>query len=458
MHDNRKAVRCFSEFTVFVLIFSVPYFPAVTVCNTDPFSLMTNSSDVDQFNHYYMNVSNIMLYSTEVDVDNAFFNRVSSPKGIYENVNRSQLIPLGHQLEQFVMFCAYRGMKCDYERDFVLFEDPYYLNCYTYNIPDNIKDVDTGPDKGLTFVFFLEGNPHNVINELYLTRDSFTEQTAGVKLELHAKGTLPNPTISGVDVLPGHSTSLALKQNEREIVGKPYSSCTSRKNLANLNDYRYSTLRCFDVCKSTYVFNSCGCVNPDSPIPDSLRSMNVQYCGTYNESYGNATEALNHWIANVRCEKQARLSFTASICDDKEYHSCPEACKYNKYDVSLSSLVWPSVPTLIDTYHDFVQGWKAEYVLYEAFHDAINNRSIESFRDLMWYNLARVNLFFNDPKVTVIKEVPSISMYDLFANIGGTIGLWAGISIITAIEFLTLPFQILNFYLKNQLSRNKVER
>ena len=438
---------------MFFVVFSEPSFPAITVCNTDPLSDLgydSNSSSFDQFNEYW----DIAYEVPEIingRFDFSFYNRANSPKGIFENVDRSQLYQLGHELDQFVIFCAYRGIECDYTNDFILFQDPYYFNCYTYHIPDDISDVDTGPAKGVTFVFFLEANPFNSSKDEYLTRDDFIEQTAGVKIELHEKGMLPNPTVSGIDVLPGHSTSIALKQSEMHFKGDPYTLCTNQEFLSDLKAYRYSRQRCFDVCKSKYVFDSCGCVNPESPIPDSLRDINATYCGTYNDSTGNLTESMDQLLANLRCEKQARISFTSGVCDGKQFDKCFEACHYDKYDVSVTSLRWPSVPALFDTLYDFVRGWhwKAratlDHDIYEYDHEA--------FRDVMWNNLARVNIYFNEPKVTMVKEMPSITIYDLFANIGGTVGLWTGLSIITLVEFVTLSFQIFHFYFKRIMIR-----
>ncbi len=47
---------------------------------------------------------------------------------------------------------------------------------------------------------------------------------------------------------------------------------------------------------------------------------------------------------------------------------------------------------------------------------------------------ARLNVYFSDLEVVVRKTIPSYELPQLFCDIGGTLGLWAGISIITILE------------------------
>ena len=52
-------------------------------------------------------------------------------------------------------------------------------------------------------------------------------------------------------------------------------------------------------------------------------------------------------------------------------------------------------------------------------------------RDWTWYNFARVNIYFSEAQIVEIVEVRSISLTTLLANIGGTVGLWAGLSVVS---------------------------
>ena len=47
------------------------------------------------------------------------------------------------QLEGFVVNCHYAGHRCNKERDFSRFWDPYYFNCFTYRAPEQMETDDS---------------------------------------------------------------------------------------------------------------------------------------------------------------------------------------------------------------------------------------------------------------------------------------------------------------------------
>ena len=59
-------------------------------------------------------------------------------------------------------------------------------------------------------------------------------------------------------------------------------------------------------------------------------------------------------------------------------------------------------------------------------------------RELMGENFARINVYFSEMETVIRKEVPSFTATQLLSDIGGTLGLWAGVSIITCVEILGL--------------------
>ena len=75
---------------------------------------------------------------------------------------------------------------------------------------------------------------------------------------------------------------------------------------------------------------------------------------------------------------------------------------------------------------------------------------------LMWANMAQVNIYFDDASVIEYREVKASTISDLLSNIGGTCGLWVGISFITLIEFVCLPIYLIMECIKRS-KRNKVE-
>lgn len=74
----------------------------------------------------------------------------------------------------------------------------------------------------------------------------------------------------GLNILPGQSTSIALKKTITERLGEPYNKCI--KKLKSLDDYdsmfykaiiskniSYSKSCCMDLCFQNEVGKNCGC-------------------------------------------------------------------------------------------------------------------------------------------------------------------------------------------------------
>ena len=53
-----------------------------------------------------------------------------------------------------------------------------------------------------------------------------------------------------------------------------------------------------------------------------------------------------------------------------------------------------------------------------------------------------MNVYYSDLQVVVRQDVPSYTIIMLLSDIGGTLGLWAGISIISVFELLELIIKV----------------
>lgn len=54
-----------------------------------------------------------------------------------------------------------------------------------------------------------------------------------------------------------------------------------------------------------------------------------------------------------------------------------------------------------------------------------------------------VNVFYISSSYMKISENPSILIYDLLPNIGGTMGLFVGISVLSFVEFVEIAIELL---------------
>lgn len=62
--------------------------------------------------------------------------------------------------------------------------------------------------------------------------------------------------------------------------------------------------------------------------------------------------------------------------------------------------------------------------------------------NLIRQNLLRLNVYMEDLSVVEYRQLPAYGLADLFADIGGTLGLWMGISVLTIMELVELIIRL----------------
>ncbi len=69
----------------------------------------------------------------------------------------------------------------------------------------------------------------------------------------------------------------------------------------------------------------------------------------------------------------------------------------------------------------------------------------------------RLNVYFRQSSVEQHTQVPSFSMPDLFSGVGGILGLWLGISVMTIIEMFSFLMYFTANVFKLKSSSRKVD-
>ena len=62
--------------------------------------------------------------------------------------------------------------------------------------------------------------------------------------------------------------------------------------------------------------------------------------------------------------------------------------------------------------------------------------------DFITDNFVRVNVYLSDMEVEVQEQQPSYLLSNLFSDVGGTLGLWVGLSLLTVVELLQLVVRL----------------
>ena len=359
----------------------------------------------------------------------------------------------------------------------------------------------TGPQNGLSLILSLDNDDPPVGGYGSYNIKSNIEHSAGARVVVHPPNTMPSPVDHGFDVPPGYSSSVGLKTIMHARLSDPYGNCESSK-LKNSSKYTHTVFSCLELCKQSIVITTCGCRSSNLPemalenytfcgqIENQVNWKDmVKHPEKYNLTKINLTE--------LACEERVLKEFTMN----RGYESsckCFQPCQETTYQKSISLSYWPLEFNQLSALQVFYKNKINETFLYEAFkllkylaslgqtHDPpppppppvgdttarpvtsvtsipivgtsvmnevpkqsfveqANQRLNASDKDkqirasnMIRQNLLRLNVYLEDLSIIEFRQMPAYELADLFADIGGTLGLWMGISVLTVMELIEL--------------------
>jgi len=107
---------------------------------------------------------------------------------------------------------------------------------------------------------------------------------------------------------------------------------------------------------------------------------------------------------------------------------CPLECTKITYDIQVTSSPYP-------TREEFERRKKANFT---------DKQTYEAFRE----EKSSVSVFYPSKRYTEIRQVPKITLIDLLANIGGSIGIFLGFSVFSLFEMVEIVFRLAHFILR----------
>ncbi|XP_028411227.1 acid-sensing ion channel 4-A-like isoform X2 [Dendronephthya gigantea] len=332
----------------------------------------------------------------EVDQNVLFLERFTAA---VTKVPTDILIPAGHQLDDLVTKCTWRGYDCmkssNYTDWWVQNWHYKYGNCYTFNggVNQNGEAMRTlstskpGPSQGLSLRL-------NIQQEEYL---KYVSDEAGVRVILHDQGMMPFPYLEGFSVGPGTATSVGIQKTVISRVDRfKNHTCWELDELDEENIYRkfykitkYTQQTCHNSCVGKTQLKECGCAEYSYP-------SNTSACDVYN-----ATTQQCLW------DIQKRFNRDKLPCMDE----CRLPCREEVIEKTISMSQWPSTAYQA-TYEKKMSFSSESYLLLNIFYNALNYQRIEE------------NFVYDE--------------INLLADIGGQLGLWIGVSVITVFELIEL--------------------
>jgi len=397
-------------------------FPTIKICNRNMFTTEASLTFLKDLIKQY-NLTNIFdqdimnkmsLYNRKIAISD--FNYFANAK-IF-NFTNSDKKKLGYPLEVILFECSFNFLKCSY-KDFVWDFDRIYGNCYKFNSGKDYlgnplklrRSIKGGINYGLSVTLFA-----GTLKEF-----DHINSDAGItiKIDNHTYPVMDTIDTDGIKLGTGFEFNLGIDRVYTVQMPSPYSNCDGDNKISKSELFEillktnkiYKRSDCISLCYQKALAKLCNCTDYMSQpgIDVDLCNTMDQFSCLSNIYYNNFSD--NDWMSKT--------------C----YPLCPKECNKTEYKVSMTfSRLVP------DMYSDY-------------FKKLSNNLSI--FRnetitpDMVRNNLIKFNINYNSLSFTEISEAESINIVSLLSNLGGTLGLFLGISVLSFVELFEILFRFL---------------
>jgi hypothetical protein len=321
----------------------------------------------------------------------------------------------------FIPFCKYQTYSDKMNLEYCnLFKQQYIMpeahNCFTFNgnASNPLHNENVGPEKGLTFV----------LDFTLLTPD--TRKSDPAMMILHEPGSPPDTThfkSSFIQIHPG----VDLRYGMNAII----TDTTEDFNLMDIkkrNCQHKEDPPIIDIIYDGKSFDKVSCVLSKMVIAAMKKcGCHPWYLNLTNMSINNICEGIG-----IACYKQ----FLTNAKKTGEYKKmCLPACQSTKYApfLSIRRQIY-DIPPL-----DPLRATITRY-----FKDDVSrvvnllrvNDTLESYEKFRWSQISVININFEDPEASVVTKDAKVTFSDMLGTIGGTFGIFLGLSFVGLVEIM----------------------
>lgn len=429
-------------------------FPSAFLCNKNPFSsnhtkFAVNNAPTPK---EYMEMVKGLPQCTNCtsDEDLIIQNLLSSRKGYYQHVGMEAASAVSH--EQIVIQCliimktpsATLTRPCEGYVEETPVVHPEYFNCFYFE-PKIIKG-----HKIIGFVFILHIDNAFHLLDVFYNDYSFPGPSAGAVFSLIPQGHAPRIDERSINIAPGFETTLQFSIEETEYLSKPYNKhdCYDIKALDtdiwdSVDRHNYTRELCKEECERDSIARACHCdyidfiKGPETYTGEYLKS--IKYCADFK----NETQEGCH--TKLRCALKT-LEEIRKSCDC--CGSCKRQCESIFYKTEVALAGWPAPSRIGSFYQQFIKGttleteFKEFEPVYQAIGDGLGGTHsyTEKFTALKMItnNFARVSVYLDNWELTRFVERPKVTEAAFLAQIGGSLNLWIGASVMVLPEFIEM--------------------
>ena len=373
-------------------------FPRITICNINRYQT-----------EYALDIYEKNKNLTPFELDKMFI--------LLSNEDKKRL---SYSINETLIKCQFSLISCDW-KDFDWIYNIYIGPCFVFNSGRNYLG-ETVPIKKLKQAGRFAGLQLEMFVDLPKPLKKIGPGFTGAILVL-GNNSFRNVYEDEQEILvsPGALTYIAVQRTIVNQMEKPYSECSMSSDsilyqrILDLNA-SYTRADCISLCRQLGIERECKCYDYFHP---SIRSNKI--C--------NST-----W--EIDCSKKQQEIFEKNELILTCNEMCPFECK----------------KVIFSTIHSQINEFSNEKAQ-EYFEHKLLNSKYEQFNSSLAdvkQSIINLNVFYDRMSFTDITEKPSFSFVDLVSNVGGTFGLFIGISLLSILEMVEIIYEMLLICFKNK--------
>ncbi|UJR19275.1 hypothetical protein I4U23_022404 [Adineta vaga] len=398
------------------------YFPAISLCNLAPLRF-------DKFIEFFINFT--VAHNLSNITDTTTFSPNQSGflwNFLIDRINNNESVEiLSFSLASMLRVCYFNYRPCSVA-DFISFKSSIHGICHTFNAKMKNTTSDSSVRHSNQY-----GGPGILSLGLYVHSHQYVPYTmdvVGAVILIHDNTQIPLIETSGIELSPGKRYKLSYKKKRTDLLSLPYTNCTKeltlalKAMLANYDgaDYVYSQQTCMTLCQQTYVYETCGCINPflwnarTIVLPGTYKTIVAPLCNISDQC---SLTSLFSLIENS--------SLLTQYCSD-----CVQGC---------SSIDFPTQFSSSKGLFDWQIYDIKTFVENSGVPLPVNWSTI--WNEYIQQNYLSINIITESNVVEINTQTASMSFVDVISNIGGQTGLWIGISFLSVMEFIEMIYRLL---------------
>jgi hypothetical protein len=421
-------------YTTSTVVHEIPtQFPKITICNSQfatskyAYQLIyyLNQQYLPSVNIFDKNLQKFLTFSQKQDLVKLYriFNILIS-LNTFSDASRKMLV---HPLEDILLDCKFNGKSCS-ANDFSWRWDPMYGNCYSFNTGFNssggkmsyFESVLPGAVFGLKLNLYV-GYPDllNGFNVAFFTNFGSNAPQYGLNLQIENNTYLGEMKSNVIALNGGTANYISIQRKFSSKLPNPYSNCdvdninpgsfnSEYYNLIKTSPYQYNQKLCITQCMQKVMNKYCNCSMPVflSLYNDSCKTFGEALCAYY--VVDNLIFPIEKTIRNCIPE-------------------CPLECNSTQFTFTHTSQTYTGM--LFSNLVKKNPVFASDFTYTPITEETASNKFVE------------VNLYYDKLSYTSSEDSPSMDIVALFGSVGGTLGLFLGLSVLSFCEVLHVIFE-----------------